>query len=73
MDHKEDYVPTGTEAEVCKDIANRQQMGIIKYGQTVADNPLQLKEWLQHAYEEAMDLAVYLKRAISELEDREKV
>jgi hypothetical protein len=59
--------PTGTEAEVCADIAERQAKGIAKYGTTVAENPLQLKQWLQHAYEETLDKAVYLKRAISEI------
>jgi len=34
---------------------------------TVADNPLELREWLQHAYEETLDKAVYLKRAIDEI------
>ena len=58
---------TGIEKEVCEDIEKRQQMGIKKYGVTVQDNPLSLKEWLNHAYEEALDLAIYLKRAIKEL------
>ena len=58
---------TGTEADVCADIAERQRMGIAKYGTTVRENPLTLKEWLQHAYEETLDQAVYLKRAIEEL------
>ena len=62
------FLPEGTEAEVCADIARRQQMGINKYGTTVADNPLTLREWLQHALEEALDQAVYLKRAIAELD-----
>jgi hypothetical protein len=59
--------PTGTEAKVCNDIAARQELGINKYGVTVADNPLELREWLQHAYEETLDNAVYLKRAIDEI------
>ena len=58
---------TGTEAEVCADIAKRQSLGIAKYGTTVADNPLTLEQWLQHAYEECLDQAVYLKRAMAEL------
>lgn len=58
---------TGIEAQVCADIAARQQRGIQKYGTTVQDNPLPLKAWLQHAYEEALDHAIYLKRAIAEL------
>jgi hypothetical protein len=59
---------TGTEARVCEDIAKRQQLGLQKYGFSVADNPLLLKAWLQHQYEELLDAAVYCKRAIEELE-----
>ena len=60
--------PTGTEAAVCRDIAMRQAFGIKKYGTTVAENPLELKAWLEHAYEECLDQAVYLKRAMAELD-----
>jgi len=59
-------IPSGIEAMVCADIANRQQVGIAKYGVTVAENPLTHAEWLQHAYEECLDMAVYLKRAMAE-------
>ena len=59
---------TGTEADVCFDIQRRQQLGINKYGTTVRNNPLPLKDWLQHAYEECLDQAVYLKRSIEEME-----
>ena len=58
----------GIEAEVCIEIARRQEKGIAKYGMTVADNPLALRDWLQHALEEVLDQAVYLKRAINELD-----
>lgn len=61
-------VPTGVEAEVCDLIADRQRKGVAKYGMTVADNPLALRDWLQHALEEVLDQAVYLKRAINKLE-----
>lgn len=60
--------PTGTEACVCEDIAKGQQIGILKYGLTVQDNPLTTKEWLQHAYEETLDQVIYLKRAIESME-----
>ena len=43
---------SGTEKRVCEDIERRQQAGMIKYGLTVADNPLMLRAWLTHAYEE---------------------
>ncbi len=58
--------PSGIEALVCADIAKRQQVGLRKYGMTVAENPLTHAEWLKHAYEECLDMAVYLKRAMSE-------
>jgi hypothetical protein len=61
-------MPHGTEAKVCTLIAQRQALGVKKYGMTVENNPLTHKEWLQHALEEALDLAVYLQRAIEELE-----
>lgn len=57
---------TGIEALVCEDIAQRQKHGLAKYGVAVADNPLTEEQWLQHAYEEALDLAVYLKRLMVE-------
>lgn len=61
-------VATGIEAAVCRDIAFRQAKGFQKYGVTVAESRLDLREWLQHAYEETLDQAVYLKRAIKELQ-----
>ena len=57
-----------TEFEVCADIKNRQQLGLNKYGTSVAKNPLELRQWLQHSYEEKLDDAVYMKRAIQELD-----
>jgi hypothetical protein len=70
-----DYDPfellTGTEYRVCMLIAERQMQGIEKYGTTVHANPLTLRDWLQHALEECLDQAIYLKRAIEELDNAE--
>ena len=67
-----DYDPfellTGTEYRVCVMIAERQMRGMEKYGTTVQANPLTLRDWLQHALEESLDHAIYLKRAIEELD-----
>lgn len=64
--------PTGTEAAVVNDIICRQQMGIAKYGTTVAENPLPLRAWLQHQYEELLDAAIYCKRAIEQIDKENK-
>jgi len=58
----------GTEYSVCLDIARRQQFGLTKYNVSVADNPLSLREWLHHAYLETLDKAIYLRRAIDEID-----
>lgn len=66
--HETLIVPTGIELMVCQDIAARQQFGKEKYGTTLADNPLPLREWLHHAYLESLDHALYLRRAIAEID-----
>lgn len=43
-------------------------MGLKKYGTTVEGNPLPIGTWLRHAYEECLDQAVYLRRAMEEIE-----
>lgn len=48
---------------VCEDIQKRAVLGRAKYGRSVRDNPLTREQWMQHAYEEALDFAVYMRRA----------
>ena len=61
------FMPDGTEARICTEIAARQKRGIAKYGMTAAENPLSLLQLLQHAKEECLDQAVYLERAMDEV------
>lgn len=48
--------------DVINDLKQREQKGLSTYGTTVDRTDLTEKEWLQHAYEEALDLAIYLKK-----------
>jgi hypothetical protein len=50
------------------DLLRRSQFGIAKYGVTLERTDLSLRDWLQHAYEETLDQANYLKRAIMEID-----
>jgi hypothetical protein len=52
------------------DLLARSQVGIAKYGVTLARTDLDLRDWVQHAYEETLDKANYLKRVIIELDAR---
>jgi len=45
----------------------RSLKGIAKYRTTLEDNQLSLNQWLQHAKEEAMDIALYLHKAQKQL------
>ena len=50
---------------VIKDLSSRAERGLIKYNTTLGENDHQ--NMLQHAYEEALDLAQYLKKEITTL------
>ena len=53
------------------DMAARRLEGIQRYGKPVmADDPDE--DWLQHAYEEALDMAVYLRGEIERRKPRER-
>lgn len=54
------------EDKVCRLIQDRADMGLKKYGVTVDRTDLTEIQWLQHALEEALDMAVYLQRLIDE-------
>lgn len=51
--------------QVINDLKQREQKGLSTYGTTLDRKDLTEKEWLQHAYEEALDLAMYLKKIMS--------
>lgn len=50
-------------------LLQRSVVGLAKYGVTTDNNPLMLRAWLQHALEEALDMANYLQAAISKLDE----
>lgn len=56
-------------SSVREDLKVRSEVGIKKYNTTLDRTDIDLKGWLQHAYEETLDKALYLKRAIRELEE----
>lgn len=59
------HVPEIEEA-VIKKIRERRDRGRKKYGTTMERDDLSNVQWLIHAQEEAMDLAIYLERLIRE-------
>ena len=57
-------------AAVCADLQQRSERGVQKYGTTLAGNPIGLRAWLQHQYEELLDAACYARRAIAEIDSQ---
>ena len=49
---------------IIDDLLAREEKGIKEYGTTMDRSDLSEIEWLQHAYEEALDLSIYLKKLI---------
>ena len=50
--------------DVIDDLLFREEKGRAEYGTTMDRKDLSEGQWLQHAYEEALDLAIYLKKII---------
>ena len=53
---------------VTQKMLERAEVGLSKYGVTTERTDLNLVEWITHAQEEAMDLAIYLERIKQELQ-----
>jgi hypothetical protein len=54
------------EERVIEKIRMRREAGRKKYGVSMERDDLTRVQWLRHAQEEAMDLAVYLEKCIAE-------
>ena len=65
--------PVECEEAVIKKIRLRRNAGRNKYGTTMERTDLTRLQWLQHAQEEAMDLAIYLERLIREERQNDKL
>ncbi len=50
--------------EVINDINARELKGLETYGTTMDRTDLTQDQWLNHAYEEALDFAIYLKKLL---------
>lgn len=62
--HKDDPIVM----KVLEKVQSRSDAGMKKYGVSMARPDVTTVEWLRHAQEEALDLAVYLERCINDLE-----
>jgi hypothetical protein len=51
--------------DVVMDMIMREKRGFIEYKKTMDREDLTQREWLQHAYEETLDLALYLKKILN--------
>lgn len=54
------------EDAVAAKLQERAEAGLVKYGVTMERTDLSRLDWLIHAQEEAMDLAVYLEKLIQD-------
>ena len=71
MDGSKHSIPSETLAPLKRDLEVREILGHLKYGTTMDRTDLDVLDWVRHAREEAMDLAVYLTRLLTMLEEKE--
>ena len=50
---------------IIDDLLQRENKGKKEYGTTMDRTDLSEQDWLQHAYEESLDLSIYLKKIIT--------
>lgn len=63
------YIPNDKAiAAIRSKLLQRSRVGFVKYGCTTDRTDLSLLDWLRHSLEEKLDDAVYMQRAIMELE-----
>ena len=55
---------SSVENKVCIKILDRAEVGEKKYGTTMDRTDLSTADWIKHAQEEALDLAVYLEKIL---------
>lgn len=58
--------------KVISDLEDREVLGIIKYGTDCDRADYGLIDWLQEAYEETLDKAMYLQAAIKKIKSQDK-
>ena len=63
---------SSVENKVCIKILDRAEVGENKYGKTMERTDLSTINWVKHAQEEAMDLAVYLEKILELLTQEQK-
>ena len=63
---------SSVENKVCIKILDRAEVGENKYGKTMERADLSTIDWVKHAQEEAMDLAVYLEKILELLTQEQK-
>ena len=50
------------EEQVCEKILQRSEVGKKKYGVSMEEEVLSIRQWLTHLQEELMDAAVYVEK-----------
>jgi len=64
----EKSLPSVTVSDVINDLLEREEKGVEKYGCTVDRKDYTKREWLQNAYEEALDFVVYMRRLLIKID-----
>ena len=70
VDQSKTFIPDSIVEKIREEMFIRAEMGFKKYNTTLDRTDLSVIDYLQHAKEEAMDLALYLEKTIQMLKNK---
>ena len=70
VDQSKTFIPDSIVEKIREEMFIRAEMGFKKYNATLDRTDLSIIDYLQHAKEEAMDLALYLEKTIQMLKGK---
>jgi hypothetical protein len=70
VDQSKTFIPDSIVEKIREEMFIRAEMGFKKYNATLDRTDLSVLDYLQHAKEEAMDLALYLEKTIQMLKGK---
>jgi hypothetical protein len=70
VDQSKTFIPDSIVKKIREEMLIRAEMGFKKYNTTLDRTDLSVIDYLQHAKEEAMDLALYLEKTIQMLKGK---
>jgi hypothetical protein len=69
-DEQAKWIKDSIVQQVQDDMSRRSAVGFVKYGTTMDRKDKSMRDWIYEAYCEALDLSIYLKKIMNEMDSK---